>query len=117
MLSRPTVHTLMTPLINDLSALSNPFIIVLDDYHRIHSPTVHNAVDFLLEYQPTQIHLLLMTREDPLLQLNRLRARNQLIESRMDDLRLYTKLDVHDRRSAVVKANDINLSTVPQEDY
>jgi len=85
--SRPPVHTLMTPLINDLAALSTAFIIVLDDYHHIRSSKVHQAVDFLLEHQPTQLHLVIATREDPPLHLNRLRARNLLIEIRMNDLR------------------------------
>jgi len=85
--SRPPVNALMTPLINDLAAFSNPFILVLDDYHHISAPRVHQVVDFLLERQPTHLHLVIGTREDPPLHLNRLRARNQLIEIRMDDLR------------------------------
>jgi LuxR family maltose regulon positive regulatory protein len=60
---------------------------VLDDYHVIHTPPIHQQLSFLIEHEPTQMRMVLITREDPLLPLSRLRARGQLTELQQDDLR------------------------------
>ena len=48
---------------------------------------VHQALTFLLEHLPPQLHLLITTRSDPALPLSRLRARDQIVEIRANDLR------------------------------
>jgi LuxR family transcriptional regulator, maltose regulon positive regulatory protein len=48
---------------------------------------VDQSLDFLVEHQPPQMHLVIATREDPHLPLARLRARRQLTELRAADLR------------------------------
>lgn len=83
----PAVTTLMAALVNDIAAAHGPFILVLDDYHTIRTPAIHDAVDFLLEYQPPDMHLAIITRADPPLPMSRLRGRGQLTEVRVDDLR------------------------------
>ena len=60
---------------------------MLDDYHVINSRAVDEALIFLVEHLPPQMHLVITTREDPALPLPRLRARRQLIELRAADLR------------------------------
>ena len=83
----PPTEAVLTPLINEISAIPNRIIFVLDDYHLIEAQPVHEALGFLLENMPPQIHLVITTREDPLLPLSRLRARGQLTELRATDLR------------------------------
>ncbi len=63
------------------------WVLVLDDYHVITAPDVHEAVTFLLEHLPDQLHLVIATRADPPLPLARLRSRGQLVEVRGADLR------------------------------
>ena len=63
------------------------FTLVLDDYHLIDSKPVDQALTFLIEHLPPQMHLVITTREDPQLPLARLRARGQLTELRAADLR------------------------------
>ena len=53
----------------------------------IDSKPVDEALTFLLEHLPPQMHLVIATREDPQLPLARLRARGQLTELRAADLR------------------------------
>ena len=77
----------LTAVINAVAAVPEPLVLVLDDYHVVHNPVVHRLLTFLLEHQPAQLHLTLVTREDPLLPVSRLRARGQVIEVRQDDLR------------------------------
>ena len=77
----------LTNLLNDISALPYKFVLVLDDYHAISSKAIDEALAFLLEHLPPQMHLVVATREDPQLPLGRLRARGHLTELRAADLR------------------------------
>lgn len=83
----PPAQRLLAALVNDLAALDNALIVVLDDYHEIHSTIVHEMIRFLLEHQPPTMHLAIGTRYDPPLPLVRLRARGQITEIREHDLR------------------------------
>jgi LuxR family transcriptional regulator, maltose regulon positive regulatory protein len=83
----PPIESILTGLLNEISTFPRQFTLVLDDYHLIDSKTVNNALTFLLEHLPTQMHLVVTTREDPNLSLTRLRARGQLTELRAADLR------------------------------
>ncbi|KEQ25692.1 LuxR C-terminal-related transcriptional regulator [Paenibacillus tyrfis] len=81
------METILTALLNKITAIPDRFILVLDDYHMIDSKPIDDALGFLLERMPTQMHLLITTREDPNLPLARLRVRDQLTEIRNADLR------------------------------
>jgi len=83
----PAANTILTPLINDISRCEQAIILVLDDYHVITIPPVHQILTFLLDHLPPLFHLLITTRSDPPLPLSRLRARRQMVEIRAGDLR------------------------------
>jgi LuxR family maltose regulon positive regulatory protein len=97
----PPLSVVLTALINDLagwglgdggladgaSLSSRSHILVLDDYHLIDTPAIHEALSFLLEHLPPALHLVISSREDPPLPLARLRGRGQLTELRAADLR------------------------------
>lgn len=83
----PSVEAILTALVNDLSAFPRAFILVLDDYHLIDIRPIYDAIAFLLDHTPPQMHLVIASREDPLLPLARLRASGQLTELRAADLR------------------------------
>ncbi len=83
----PSTESILTALLNEITTIPDNFILVLDDYHVIDSKPVDQALAFLLEHLPPQMHLVIATREDPHLPLARLRARGQLTELRAADLR------------------------------
>lgn len=83
----PPVETALTLLINQISAVGFEIIFVLDDYHLIEAQAIHDAVNYLLEHLPPQVHLVIASREDPQLPLARLRVQGQLTELRAMDLR------------------------------
>ena len=83
----PSAESILTSLLNEVTSISNNFILVLDDYHVVDSKQIDNALAFLLINLPPQMHLVIATREDPDLPLARLRARDQLTELRAADLR------------------------------
>ena len=82
----PPPEVVVTGLVNDLAALPAPGLLVLDDYHLVRAPDVHEVVVFLLDHLPPALHLVMASREDPPLPLPRLRARHQLTEVRAADL-------------------------------
>jgi LuxR family maltose regulon positive regulatory protein len=86
-LQPPSIESILTTLLNEITTLSDSFILVLDDYHLIDSQPVDQALTFLLEHLPPQMYLVIASREDPNLPLARLRARGQLTELRAADLR------------------------------
>ncbi len=72
--------------LNDLAMSETAVTLVLDDYHRIHAPVVHQMTTYLIEFMPPQLRVILTSRVDPPLPLARLRARGELLEIRSDDL-------------------------------
>ena len=74
-------------LANELGSFSDPFVLVLDDFHVVHSEVVLKMVSYFLEYMPPQMHLTILTRTDPALPLSRLRVRGQLLDIRAEQLR------------------------------
>jgi LuxR family transcriptional regulator, maltose regulon positive regulatory protein len=81
------IETVLAGLLNEITAFPYQFTLVLDDYHLIDSKPVDNALTYMLEHLPRQMHLIITTREDPNLPLARLRAQGQLTELRPADLR------------------------------
>jgi LuxR family maltose regulon positive regulatory protein len=85
--SEPLFEALLTGFINQAALLEGKAVIVLDDYHVITAPQIHKTLAYLLEYLPPTLHIILVTRNDPPLPLGRMRARNELLELRAEDLR------------------------------
>jgi LuxR family maltose regulon positive regulatory protein len=85
----PPPEAVATAVINQLAVVpdAGEVVLVLDDYHLIEAPAVHDSVAFLVERLPPGLRLVLASRTDPPLPLARLRARGQLAELRAADLR------------------------------
>lgn len=99
---RPDVHTALRPviaassgdldmivsaLITVLADLTEPLVIVIDDYHLISSIDVHHGMERLIELCPDHVTIIVSTRFDPPFRLGRLRVRGHVIELRGDRLR------------------------------
>lgn len=75
-------------LMNQLIELiDTPFVLLFDDLHTITRPEIYAALDYLLDYAPPKVHIVIATRYTPPLALARLRGRKQLAEFQSDDLR------------------------------
>jgi LuxR family maltose regulon positive regulatory protein len=83
----PAAPAILAHLIQELCALGEALVLVLDDYHLITAQAVHDGLTYLLDHMPAQLRLVILTRADPPLPLARLRARDQLSEIRAGDLR------------------------------
>ena len=83
----PPIETILATLLNELSAVPNDIVLVLDDYHVVDAHDIQDGMAFLLDHLPPRVHLVIATRADPALPLARLRARGELVEIRAGDLR------------------------------
>lgn len=107
----PPVDVVMGALVNDLAEIPREVVIVLDDYHVVDPGPVHEAVSFLLEHMPENVHLVIAGRTDPLLPLPRLRARDQMAEIRAADLRFTPEeatAFLNDAMGLALSASDIS---------
>ena len=87
----PPMESILTGLINEIFEVSKPFVLVLDDYHLITNRILHDALVFLVENIPHQLHLVISGRVDPPWPIARLRARGLMNEIRTRDLRFTTE--------------------------
>ena len=61
----PSIELILTTLLNEIATIPDNSVLVLDDYHVLDAKPVDNALTFLLEHLPPQMHLVIATREDP----------------------------------------------------
>ena len=78
-------------LVNALTSVPEPIVLAFDDYHAISNADVHQSMDFLIDHLPRTVQVAVAGRSDPPLALARLRASAELLEVRVDDLRLSTE--------------------------
>jgi LuxR family transcriptional regulator, maltose regulon positive regulatory protein len=83
----PDIKTALRAFLDAANELTEHLIFVLDDYHLIEVPEIHDAVGFLLDHLPAHLHFILASRGEPPLPLSRYRARGQLMEIGAGDLR------------------------------
>ena len=81
------VESLLMMMVNEIDALGGELILVLDDYHLITNQVVHDSLNYLFEYMPLGMHLVIIGRTDPDFSKSRLRVSAQLTEIRTNDLR------------------------------
>lgn len=110
--SSASIESILSALINKLTSISCDYMLVLDDYHVITSEEVNHVIAFLLEHTPPQLHLIIISRQDPKLPLARLRVQRQLIEIRDSELR-FTSTEANEFLNQIMKLNlskeDISL--------
>ena len=86
-LQPPSIESVLMTLLNELTAVEEDFVLILDDYHVLESQAIHHGIAFMLGHVPPQMHLIIASRADPPLSLARLRSRGELTEIRVSDLR------------------------------
>ncbi|GHP00526.1 helix-turn-helix transcriptional regulator [Reticulibacter mediterranei] len=74
------LDAMLIALLNDVSHLEHPGMLILDNLHVITSPQIAATLSFFLEHLPASLHLVLLVRGDPPFSLARLRARNEVLD-------------------------------------
>ena len=91
--SAESTDVVVAALLNELAGAPGEVWLVLDDYHLADGPAISADMTFLLEHVPPHVHVVVSTRADPDLPLARWRARGELVEVRVADLR-FTSTEV-----------------------
>jgi len=102
----PTTDTFIKLFWTELDAFGQEIIVVLDDFHLIHNREVLALVRELMRHPHPALHLVLLSRHDPLLPLSEWRGRNQMVEMRSNDLRFSRAETAVFARSALDAALD-----------
>ncbi len=113
-------ENVINQLVNELASVSDPFVLVLDDFHVIQSETVLKILSYLLDHLPDQMHLVILTRTDPPLPLSRLRVRGQLLDIRADQLR-FTQAEIasflNETMGLTLSVNDLSAMEARTEGW
>lgn len=88
----PQLNSVFSQLINELNTLRQDFTMVMDDYHLVDNPFIKQGLCFLVTQMPFHMNLTIISRDIPNLPLSKLRAKNQLTELYVKDLR-FTELE------------------------
>jgi LuxR family transcriptional regulator, maltose regulon positive regulatory protein len=84
----PSEASLPALLLNELAGLQAECILVVDDYHVISDPAVHDLVHRTIEQAPSELHFLFCSRTGLPFAVSRLRVRSELFELGQQDLGL-----------------------------
>ncbi|PTQ91103.1 LuxR family maltose regulon positive regulatory protein [Agitococcus lubricus] len=104
----PSINGVIRTLLNELCRLPQHLAIFIDDLHYIDQPSIYDALAFMIDHLPSHIHVIIASRNIPLLSLSRLRAQRQLTEFYTEDLR-FNRLEVAEFCN---QAMQLHLSTV-----
>jgi LuxR family maltose regulon positive regulatory protein len=80
------LQNVLGELLNVLTEEPREIALLLDDYHLIETPPLHDSLVFFIEHLPTHVHLILASRHDPPFALTRLRVSHRLFELHTNDL-------------------------------
>jgi LuxR family maltose regulon positive regulatory protein len=83
----PSQQMMLTPFLNQLTQLEHSSTLILEDYHAIADPQIHEAVAFFIDHLPATLRLIILSRSAPPLPLARLRAGNDLCLLQVEELR------------------------------
>ena len=82
------VERTIIALVRGIAAHSNDVVLVLDDLHHVANARNHEALQWLLDYAPANLHLVFVSRGTVPLSLGRPRDQGLVLELDMRDLRL-----------------------------
>ena len=102
------LEIILTGLINNVAEMGRDCILILDDYHLIDSPAVHEGLIFLFYNSSPRFRFLILSRNIPPLTISKLRATNQLVMLTADDLR-FTRTETETFLKDAMKLNLSNL--------
>ena len=110
--AQPNLQDAVDQILNAATGTDASIVLMLDDYHLMTEPRIHDAIGRMVDHMPPNMRLAIGTRADPPLQLARLRVCGEIAEIRMHDLRfntsemhdwLNTSLGWHPARSTIAK--------------
>ncbi len=81
-----SIKSAVNLIINELVTFNEDIFYVIDDFHLIENNEINEFLNHFLNFLPEHVHLVILTRCDPNIQVSRLRSQLQLLEIRANDL-------------------------------
>jgi len=100
------VERTVIALVNGIARHPAELVLVLDDVHHLSNPRNHDALQWLLDYAPANLHVAFASRAHLPLSLGRLRDQGLVLELDMRDLRFTAE-----ESEAFLKAQIADIST------
>ena len=112
----PAAEVVERYLINGLSEIEEPFILVIDDYQLIAEAVIHDLLTLLVSQDIPSLHIALLTRRDPPLPLHKFRGRGNVTEISLKDL-MFTPEETRDflLNATEVDIGDDNASVLDEK--
>lgn len=89
----PAILGLTRSLLNELGKLPSNLCLIIDDLHYLNDPLLHDALSFIVDHLPPQLHIIFISRNTLPFSVARLRVQHQLCEIYTEDLR-FTRQEV-----------------------
>ncbi|MGW8251914.1 MAG: hypothetical protein ACWGO1_14830, partial [Anaerolineales bacterium] len=104
-------------LIADLELLEGtPFILSLDDYHRVRNPSIDMLLADVLRYESLPLHLIISARRSPPLSFSRLKVHGMLVEIKTSDLRFTdSEAFAYLRQAVAVHLSDATINQLQEK--
>ncbi len=99
-------ETMASLILNELDELDEEIILVLDDYHWIRNQKINGLISKILKYPPEKLHMVIISRWDPTLQLSSHRTFGLVNDIRRADL----SFDLHEVEKFADKMLEESLS-------
>lgn len=98
-------ENIITLLVNTLD-IDEEIFITLDDFHHITDKFLISTIDFFLKNLSSNVHVILLTREEPLIYLGAINMEGKLLYIYEDEL----KLNLEESTAFINNTLDLNLS-------
>ena len=86
-LEADAVERMVIALVRSIARHPRDLVLVLDDFHHLTNPAIDQALQWLLDYAPNNLHVVFASRSAVRLSLERLRAQKLVLEFDLRDLR------------------------------
>ncbi len=111
----PSIDTIATTFLNEITVLHENFILVLDDFQTIRNDLIHELITELIHHLPSNMHLVLCSRTDPRVPIAKLRVYRQMTEIRITELS-FSKEDINNYLEQVLdEKQSIEIVTLLEE--
>jgi len=103
------VKSILASFFTEIRKIDKEILLVLDDYHFIENNEINKILDKIINYLPTNIKIIISTREDPQLKLNRYRLAGIIYELRIRNLEFnYKEIEkFYEKAKIDIKENDL----------
>lgn len=111
LLTKDSIYNLIGYIVNELSKVDDVFI-VLDDFYHIKDKLLNSTIEYLITYSSSNVHYILLTRDNPILCLGQLRAKGQLLEIGPENFKFTqneVKTFLYDTLKLNIDIDDINI--------